>query len=478
MTKFSYPVLGSRVGGRKLESTNTNLAVENPATGEILGMLPLVDLSCVQLASSTAGEAFKEWKEVSPIDRSRILKRTAQIIDQRKQELAWLITLELGKPLSESYREVQTVIELFEWSAEEARRAYGRVIPGRNSDTLQYTVYEPVGPVAAFSGWNAPAITPTRKISGALAAGCSVVIKPSEATPACALFIADVLTEAGLPDGVLNVIFGDAEMVSSWLLEDDIIKMFTFTGSTYVGKKLAQKGAFGLKRMTLELGGYASAIVMPDVNLEVVVDSAVSAAYRNSGQVCTSPSRFLVHDSIYSDFVDMFCDRISSMKVGNGLDADTIMGPVANEHALKHMESLVADAMANGIRIVGGKRVDSSGHFFEPTLLVGITDNCLAACEEPFGPVKSISSFCNIDQAIKTANRLPFGLAGYLWTNDSKVVSHASKRLQVGALAINQWTVSLPETPFGGIRNSGMGLEGGIEGIKEFMQTKFVAHGF
>jgi succinate-semialdehyde dehydrogenase/glutarate-semialdehyde dehydrogenase len=476
MQNYSYPTLGSRVAGKRLESADVLIPVENPATGEVLGQLPLLDRAAVQAAAVSAEQAFQVWRRYSPSDRAEILHRTARILQARKSELAWLITVELGKPYQESLREAQTTAELFVWAAEEARRAYGRVIPGRSPDINQYTVYEPIGPVAGFSGWNAPAITPARKISGALAAGCSIVMKPSEATPACALLIADALEEAGLPPGTCNLVFGDAAMVSECLLDDPLIRMLTFTGSTPIGKQLAERAARSLKRMTLELGGYACALIFPDVDVDAVADSAVAAAYRNSGQICTSPTRFLVHESIYERFVERFSRGVSALRVGNGLLAEMQMGPLANARAVSSMQRLVDDARAHGVLIAaGGERIEGPGHFYKPTVLVGLTDDCLAAQHEPFGPVKGISPFKDLDQALALANRLPFGLAAYLWTHDTRVVGAVAGQIEAGALAVNQWSVSLPETPFGGVKDSGQGHEGGIEGVQSFMQMRFVS---
>lgn len=479
MHNFSYPKLGSRIAGKKLESSQNLIEVANPATGEVLGHLPLLDVSDIQAATESSAKAFEVWRQCSPADRAQILHRAARLLLERKNELAWLITLELGKPFSESLREAQTAAELFEWAAEEARRAYGRVIPARSADVNQYTILEPIGPVAGFSGWNAPAITPARKISGALAAGCSIVMKPSEATPACALLIADVLEEAGLPSGTCNVVFGDASMISSSLLDDPLIRMLTFTGSTPVGKQLAERAARTLKRTTLELGGYACAMIFPDVDVDAVADSAVTAAYRNSGQVCTSPSRFLVHESIYPQFLDRFSKGVAALNVGDGMDPQTQMGPVANARAVTAMRRLVDDAEMHGVRITaGGGGISRPGFFFQPTVLAGLTNDCLAAQQEPFGPVKGVTPFSDLEQALELANHLPFGLAAYLWTHDTRIVGAISNRIHAGALAINQWSVSLPETPFGGIKDSGLGLEGGIEGVQAFMLTRFVSQKF
>ena len=474
--KHVYPKLGSRVAGRRLESSDAVIPVENPATGVILGHLPLLDLAGIQHAAASAADAFQVWRRYSPADRAQILHQTARILLARKSELAWLITVELGKPYQEALREAQTAAELFEWAAEEARRAYGRVIPGRAADVNQYTVFEPIGPVAGFSGWNAPAITPARKISGALAAGCSIVMKPSEATPACAILIADALEQAGLPPGTCNLVFGDAAMVSGCLLDDPSIRMLTFTGSTPIGKQLAERAARTLKRMTLELGGYACAMIFPDVDVDAVADSAVTAAYRNSGQVCTSPTRFLVHESIYERFVERFSRGAAALRVGNGYLPDTQMGPLANARAVSSMQLLVDDAKERGVQITaGGERLEGPGHFYQPTVLAGLTNDCLAARQEPFGPVKGITAFANLEHALALANHLPFGLAAYLWTHDTRVVGAVAGGIEAGALAVNQWTVSLPETPFGGVKDSGQGHEGGIEGIQSFMQMRFVS---
>lgn len=452
------------------------IPVVNPSSGQTLGMLPLSGTRQIDAAIGAAVRGFALWRDTPLMDRVRVLRRTGALLEARRETLAQLITLELGKPHAQSLVEADTAAEMFIWAAEEARRTYGRVIPSRERGMQQYTVWEPIGPVAGFSGWNAPAITPARKISGALAAGCSIVMKPSEETPQTALFLAQCLLEAGLPPEACNIVFGPAEATAAMLLDDPRIRMITFTGSTPIGKRLAAHCAAGLKRATLELGGYAPVLIFADANIDRVAASGAVAAFRNSGQVCTSPTRFIVHESVYARFVDAFAGHAQALRTGDAADPATQMGPLANERGVARAERLVADALRHGARVVaGGARLPRAGHFFAPTVLADVANNCAIANEEPFSPVKAVTPFATLDEAIGLANRLPFGLAAYAWTGSDATAGKLAEAMQSGSLAINHWRASLPETPFGGIKDSGIGLEGGSEGVLAFMQQRFVS---
>jgi len=452
------------------------LDVQDPATQEVLGRLPAAAAEDVERALAAAAAAFGRWRATPALERAAILRRAADLMRERIAQLAWLITRELGKPLAESEKEVVTAAEMFEWGAEEARRAYGRLIPARAAGMRQMAMPEPIGPVAAFSGWNAPAITPSRKISGALAAGCSIVIKPSEETPAVALEITRALQDAGLPAGVLNMVFGDPGAISRQLIESSHIRMVTFTGSTAIGREVATMAARGLKRATLELGGHAPVLVFDDADAESAAAALVAAKFRNSGQVCTSPTRIYVQRALFERFAEAFAAGAARLRVGNGLEAGVQMGPLANPRRLEAMRNMVADARAQGAQVLaGGDAPGLPGWFWLPTVLRGAGTESLAANVEPFGPLALLHPFDGMEDGLALANRLPFGLAAYVFTHDLARAQQAADGIQSGVVCVNHCQASMPETPFGGYKDSGLGREGGIEGLQEFMQTKYVS---
>lgn len=464
------------IGGRWTRGSGTEtLPVENPATGRTLSELPVATAADVGEALAAAQDGFAVWRQVSPVERGRVLRDAAGLLRTRVEDVARVITLELGKPLAESRAEVVLAAEHLEWAAEEARRTYGQVIPSREPLTDQHTVLEPIGPVAAFAPWNAPAITPARKIGGALAAGCSMILKPAEETPTAALMLAAMLREAGLPDGVLNVVFGDPAMIGRMLVGSPVVKAVTFTGSTAVGTELNTLGARTMKRMTLELGGHAPVLVLADADVETVARTAVPACFRNSGQVCTSPTRFVVHSSVYQRFLAAFVDTVNGLKVGDGLDDGVRMGPVANARRLAALQEMTDDARSRGAVVeTGGSRLPGEGYFWSPTVLTSVPDDALAATTEPFGPLKTVRPFDDLDEAIAEANRLPFGLASYVWTSDLGAATRITAAIEAGSVAVNSWRPSLPETPFGGFHASGLGTEGGSEGLRGFLRVKYV----
>lgn len=474
---FEYPALELLIAGRWVGAGGRKtIPVHNPATGAVLAELPCATEADLDEALAAASKGFSQWRRVLANERARVLRRAADLMRERREYLATLVTLELGKPIAEARLEIEQAAGMFEWNAEEGRRAYGRVIPSRAENIHQFAVKEPVGPIAAFSPWNAPTITPSRKISGALAAGCSVVIKPAEETPATALAIGKVLIEAGLPEGVLSIVFGDPVLISKKLIESPIIRGITFTGSTQVGKQLAGLAVRDMKRMTLELGGHAPVVIFDDINVDAVAKAAATAKYRNAGQVCTSPTRFYVHESIHDQFVKKFAEVAKTIDVGDGFDPATTMGPLAHARRVEAMESFVADARTRNIEIAaGGGRCGNQGFFFQPTLLVNIDNDSMAANVEPFGPLASTTPFSTFDEVVTLANRLPFGLAAYAMTNSLKRAKEISGAIESGNVILNHWQVSLPETPFGGHKDSGVGLEGGIEGLQAFQNTKFVS---
>ncbi|MBY3988759.1 NAD-dependent succinate-semialdehyde dehydrogenase [Rhodococcus fascians] len=472
-----YPELALFIDGRWTSgSGSSDVTVLDPATGEALGSVPLGSADDVVASLRSAAAAFDEWKNTSPLERAALLRRAAATIREQSRTFATLVTRELGKPIAEAEAEVTTAAEHIEWAAEESRRTYGRHIPSRDAHTVQIARREPLGPIAGFAPWNAPVITPARKIAYALAAGCTLVLKPSEETPACAVMLAQAFEQAGLPRGVLNVIFGQPQEISNILLRDNRIKGVTFTGSTEVGQKLASLSAPSMKRLTLELGGHAPVIVTADVDVESVARTAVRATFRNSGQICTSPSRFLIHRSVHGAFVDAFIEETESLVVGNGLEAQTQMGPVANEQRIAAMQRLTDDARTNGVGVpTGGYRLDGPGSFWAPTLLVETNDDSLISHDEPFGPMAATRQFDTLDEAVDVANSLTMGLASYVWTNDLHDATRLMDDLNAGSVVVNSWRASLPETPFGGFDDSGIGSEGGVEGIAAFQRTKYTS---
>ena len=473
----SYPALELIVAGRRIGAgERPGSDVVNPSTGEVLGQVPHATPSDVDEAVAAAGKGFELWRHVSPVERGRVLRRAAEAIRASKDQLAWLMTSEMGKPYAETRKDAETAAEMFEWAAEEGRRSYGRVIPPRASGVRQLVTWEPVGPVAAFAGWNSAAITPARKLSGALGAGCSVVMKPSEETPASALFLAEALEKAGLPPGVVNVVFGNPAAISERLVGSETIRHVTFTGSTAVGKHLARLGAGSLKRMVMELGGHAPVIVFGDADPEEIATAAVAAKLKNSGQICTSPTRFYVHESIHERFVARFVEVARAWRVGDPFDGETQMGPLANARRVEAMEAMTADARRLGVSIpLGGERTGTRGFFWKPTLLANADPRCMAASVEPFGPLALTMPFRTFEEAVAAANRLPFGLAAYAFTRDARTAIAVADAIESGNVAVNHWTVSLPETPFGGVKDSGFGSEGGIEGLQAFQKLKYVS---
>lgn len=459
-------------------ASTQRFTVINPSTGQPLGDYAHATQADVQAAIDAASQALRTWSKTSALERSTMLRRVAALMRERGEAIGTQIASELGKPLGEAQKEVVTASEMFEWAAEEARRIYGRTIPARTAGVTQTMVLEPIGVVAAFAGWNAPAITPARKISGALAAGCAIVIKPSEETAGVALHIARAVQDAGVPDGVVNMVFGDPGEIADQLCASPQVAMVTFTGATSVGKQIGALAARTMKRATLELGGHAPVIVCDDADVDRVVRMAVATKYRNAGQVCTSPTRFLVQAGVFDAFCTRFVQAAQAVKVGDPFDAATQMGPLKNLRRLQAIEQLVQDARKRGLTIAtGGERIGTEGFFYQPTVIVRPSLDCDAANIEPFGPVALISPFTELDEAIAEANRLPFGLAAYAFTNNLERSHRLAGEIDSGVVCINEWQASLPETPFGGHKDSGLGSEGGIEGLQEFLRVKCVRQG-
>lgn len=473
----AYPELSLFIAGEFLSASGReSQPVINPSTGETLGQLPHASKADLDRALESAEQAFELWRRTSPVERSNILRKAAALLRERKEHIATLLTLEEGKTIAESRIEVLTCAEVFEWSAEEGRRTYGRIVPPRVQDHRQMVFKEPVGPVAAFAPWNFPGITPARKVAAALAAGCTCILKPAEETPATALELARALVDAGLPKGVLSVVFGVPAEVSSYLLASPVIRKLSFTGSTAVGRQLAKLAADDLKRATMELGGHAPVIVCNDVDVEKAVPLAVASKVRNAGQVCISPTRFYVEEDISDRFISAFSDAMRTLKVTNGLDEKSQMGSLANSRRVSAMESFLDDAKKRGAQFhSGGRRMGNEGFFWEPTTISDVPNDSRIMNEEPFGTVAVFNRFRKLDDAIAEANRLPYGLAAYAFTNNLHSAKTIEREVKAGMIGLNTFLVSLPETPFGGVRHSGYGSEGGIEGLEAYMQTKYVA---
>jgi succinate-semialdehyde dehydrogenase/glutarate-semialdehyde dehydrogenase len=464
--------LGSFVDGKWRHGGGGGCGVFDPATEEQIEELPLLDGDEVDQALAAADAAFPVWRSTSAMRRGEILRTAAALVRERSETIAVAIARELGKPLREARVEVGTACEHIEWAAEEGRRAYGRVIPARDPAVQVSTRIEPLGPIAGFAPWNAPLITPARKIAYALAAGCSIVLKAAEETPTAAVELVRAFEDAGTPPGVLNLVFGSPAEVGARLMGSALTMGATFTGSTAVGKQLLALAAPTVTVTVMELGGYAPVFVFPDADVDAVADSAVAASMRNSGQVCTSPTRFFVHADLHDRFVTRFAERADALRLGDPLDDATDMGPVATPRRLAEMAELTEDARPHVA--AGGRREDRPGWFWRPTLLAGVSDDVRAARVEPFGPMALTTPWTDLGTALGSANRLGFGLAAYVWSTDLTAVGRVIDGLDVGAVAVNGWQVSLAETPFGGVGESGIGYEGGEEGLRAFQRVKSV----
>lgn len=451
-------------------------AVLNPATGEVMGQVPHVRRSDLDRALQAASRGFETWRRVPAYDRAKILRRTATLLRERAEAMATQLTLEQGKALYEAKYELASAADYFDWFAEEGRRVYGRTIPSRRPEVHQRVHKEPIGPVAAFAPWNFPAITPSRKIAAALAAGCSVVMKPGEECPATALAIARALDDAGLPKGVLNVVFGEPDMISRHLIESPVIRKVSFTGSVPVGRLLAAQAGQALKPITLELGGHAPVLVFEDADLDAAARLVAAGKFRGTGQICLSPTRILVQRSVYQAFLDKFVAETQALRVGDGLDPQTQVGPVSNERRIQAIEALVADARASGATVrAGGERIERPGLFWQPTILTDVPATAKVMHEEPFGPLAVVCPFDTPEQAIAEANRLPYGLAAYAFTESARTAIHVGNELEAGMIGINHAQMIVCELPFGGIKDSGYGSEGGAEGIQSYLTTKFIS---
>lgn len=454
----------------------TTQPVVNPATEEVIGELPHASMADLDRALAAAERGFAVWRATAPHERAKVLKRAADLLRDRQADIARNATLESGKPIAETRIELGMAADTLEWYAEEGRRAYGRVLPQRAPGMRLTVLKEPIGPVAAFAPWNFPLGNPARKLGAALGAGCSVIMKPAEETPESGLAVARALVDAGLPSGVLAIVFGIPAEVSSHLLASPVIRKISFTGSTQVGKHLVKLAAEGMKRTTMELGGHAPVIVFDDVDLDHVLDLSVAAKFRNAGQVCVSPTRFYVHERIYDSFVAGFAKRAAALPVGDGLIETNRMGPLVHARRLSAVEAFIDDARKHGATVhSGGARLRSPGYFWAPTVLADVPNSARIMNEEPFGPIAVINPFSTYEDVIQQANRLPYGLAAFAFTNSSRQVNLLGEQLEAGMVGINSYLISVPESPFGGMKESGHGSEMGVEGLDACLVTKFVS---
>jgi succinate-semialdehyde dehydrogenase/glutarate-semialdehyde dehydrogenase len=470
----NYPQLKLYIGGEW--KTAGGAPVINPADESVLGTVPHATRADLDDALAAAEQGFRLWSRTAPSRRAEIILKAAQIIRERVEEMAVAMTLEQGKPIAQSRLEILRGCEIIEWDAQEGRRVYGRIIPSEPG--MRHSVLrQPIGVVAAFSPWNFPMSSPARKVGGALSAGCSIILKASEETPAGAVQLVQAFADAGLPAGVLNLVFGTPSEISEYLIPQPSVRLVTFTGSVPVGKHLSALAGAHMKPAIMELGGHSPVFVCGDVDPVATASKSVIGKSRNAGQVCVSPTRFFVQDSIYDRFTESFTQQAASLKVGNGMDPANQMGPLANERRIAAMETLVADARAKGARVTaGGSRIGNRGYYFPLTVVADVPDDARAMREEPFGPLALLSRVRSLDEAIEKANSVPYGLAAYAFTNSASNADKLAESVEVGNLSINHFVASSAETPFGGVKDSGFGREGGVEGLQCYTVVKNVSH--
>ena len=473
----NYTQLALHIDGEWLvRASGGGQPVTNPADEKTLGELPLAGVPELDHALAAAERGFTVWKRTSAHDRYTLLRKVAVLVRERHERMAEVMTLDQGKPLAEALMEAKAAADHIEWYAEEGRRVYGRVIAPRGPSIRATVMREPIGPVAAFTPWNFPVNQAVRKIAGALAAGCSIIIKGPEDTPASVVELVRCFTDAGLPAGVLNLVFGRPAEVSAHLIPSPVIRKVSFTGSVPVGKQLAAMAGMHMKRATMELGGHAPFIVFADADIASAATVAVTLKHRNAGQVCAAPSRFFLHESIHDQFVEAFVDKSKALKLGSGQDKATQMGPLAMFKRVEAILRLTDDAKSRGARVLtGGERLGSVGNFFPPTTLVDVADDALVSFEEPFGPIAPMYRFKAFDEVVARANSLPFGLSAFVFTRSLKTSIDIANELESGMISINHFGLALPETPFGGVKDSGHGSEGGSEGLDAYLTTKFVS---
>ena len=447
----------------------------DPATDHVIGHVLHATPEDLDDAIRAASRAFAAWKLTSPLERSRIIRRAAELLRSRADEIAHGLTLDVGRPIGESVIEVGLAADHCDWHAEECRRIYGRVIPARFPNVRQIVLREPVGVCAAFTPWNFPLIQSAKKVAAAIGAGCTVILKGPEEAPSGIVALVQAFHDAGLPAGVLNMVWGVPQQVSEHLIASPAVMKISFTGSVPVGKQLAALAGVKMKRTTMELGGHAPVLVFEDADIDRAADLLASLKFRNTGQICLSPTRFFLHEKIHDRFVDRFLAATRDIRVGPGIDPATTMGPVFNDRRLSEVDRMVADARARGAVVeAGGQRIGNAGSFYAPTVLLDTPADAEIMNAEPFGPVAALTRFSDYQAAIDRANALPYGLASYVFTGSSRIAHMASTALEVGMVTINHWGLALPEAPLGGVKDSGHGSEGGAETFDGYLVTKLV----
>ncbi len=472
-----YEKFGQFIDGKWQPSeSKETYEVINPATEEVLGQASKATPADVGKALKSAEEGLEVWKKTSPWQRSYILRRIADTIRKKQDVLAKWMTLETGKPLAEGKGEVGASADIFEWNAEETKRIYGQTVESRFEDTRVHVYYQPVGVVAALSPWNFPLTLSSRKISTALAAGCSVIIKPDTITPGVVMELVDICREGGIPPGVVNLLSGDPPSIASQLISSDVIKKISLTGSTRVGKLILKQAADKVQRVTMELSGHSPFIVFDDADLNKATDIAIAAKFRNNGQVCISPNRFYIQDNKKKDFINLFIEKTKKLKIGNGMDPDTQLGPLTTQKRLNEVEELVEKTKQEGAKVLlGGKRPAgfNKGFYYEPTVFDDVKDDFTIMKQEPFGPLVPMLSFKSFDEVIERANDNDLGLCSYICTNSMEKAHRASELMETGTVAVNTGFVAIAEAPFGGIKQTGYGREGGSNAIKDYLNVKY-----
>ena len=476
-----YNKFGQFIDGKwQASSNNETYDVINPATEEVIGKASKASREDVQKALKSAEKGLKIWRDTSPWKRSYIIRKIADKMREKQDVLAKWMTLEVGKPLAEGIGEVGGAADIFEWNAEETKRIYGQTVESRFPDTRVHVYYQPVGVVAALIPWNFPLVLASRKISTALAAGCSVICKPDVITPGTVMELVNICKEAGVPDGVVNLLSGDPAEISEQLIESDIVKKISITGSTRVGKIILKKAADKVQRVTMELSGHSPFIVFEDSDIDKVADMAVTAKFRNNGQVCISPNRFYIQESKKEEFISKFIERTKKLKIGNGMDEGVQLGPLTTDKRLAEIEELVETTKNEGAEVLlGGKRPAgfNKGYFYEPTVFDGIKDDFTIMKQEPFGPLVPMLSFKTFDEVIERANNNDLGLCSYIYTNSMEQAHRASELIESGCVAVNTAAVAVAEAPFGGIKQTGYGREGGSMAIKDYLNVKYTHMG-
>jgi succinate-semialdehyde dehydrogenase/glutarate-semialdehyde dehydrogenase len=459
-------------------ASGKKLAVENPATEETIAEVSFGTREDCKRAVAAAAEAMKSWMKLTPYDRAKVLKKTADLMRERAEALARTMTMEQGKPVPEAKAEVLHSADTFEWFAEEGKRAYGQVIPQSNPTKRHLTIKHPVGVVGAIGPWNFPITLQARKIAPALAAGCTIVCKPASQTPLSLIGVFECMIDAGLPKGVANLVIGSASEISDEFMSNPVVRKISFTGSTAVGKQLMKQAADQVKRLSLELGGHAPFIVFPDADPEGVAKAAVIGKFRNNGQVCISPSRFFVHKDVEKKFTEVAVEEAKKLKLGNGLDEGVVVGPMFEMKAMENTTALIEDAKGKGAQVLtGGGRSKSfsKGYFFEPTVLRGLSQDARILTDEPFAPVMPVLDFSKLDDVIDAANKTQYGLAAYVFTNDLSIAWRMAEGLEAGIIGVNDPVPATPQCPFGGMKESGMGRELAHEGLEAYLETKYVS---